>query len=112
MYEYNKGLVAQANAEGIRMDLALYGDSITRLLLTDYKEARGCTAASARAPVFGHAPSLLRRIPGVLPLQVWQAAFGPTLQAVPLGIGGSTIEELSYLLMSGEERFALDPRCE
>lgn len=42
-------------------------------------------------------------------MDVWNKHFGH-LRAAPLGIGGNTVEELSYRVALGRERFATGPR--
>ncbi|PSC73166.1 Adenosylmethionine-8-amino-7-oxononanoate aminotransferase isoform B [Micractinium conductrix] len=75
----NRRAVAGINAAGRRLDLVLYGDSITS------KIRMKC-------------------------MEEWRAAVGDAWGAVPLGVGGSTICELTWRLMSGGERLEADPR--
>lgn len=76
----NKRTVAAENAAYQRPDVAIYGDSIT-------------AGIRVRQPARA----------------VWDAYFGG-YKTVVLGLGGSTVEELTYRLLSGHERLVRSPR--
>lgn len=72
----NAGIVRKANADGVRYDFVLYGDSITQNVADRY-------------------------------MDVWNSHFR---NGVPLGVGGNTVEELSWRLIKGAERFTRGPK--
>lgn len=85
----NRDLVYRQNQSGRRMDVVMYGDSIT------YR---------------------INNAPEVNATQHWNATLGwdravqRPLDTAALGAPGSTVEGLAYRLMSGDERFDLAPR--
>ena len=81
-FGYNTRLVAAANASATTYDLAMYGDSLTAFLKLQPENAA-----------------------------VWDKYFGTAKNwtAARLGVGGSTVEELTWRLMAGGEKFAVDP---
>ena len=76
-HKTNKREVAKANLASRRLDLVMYGDSITSFHAKDRS--------------------------------VWDKHFGGK-GALPLAMGGSTLPELAWRVMLGEERPQLDPR--
>ena len=43
-------------------------------------------------------------------MDVWKQHFGHLGRSAPLGVGGNTVEELSFRLTKGREKFAVGPR--
>jgi lysophospholipase L1-like esterase len=43
-------------------------------------------------------------------MDVWKEHFGHLGRSAPLGVGGNTVEELSFRLSKGREKFAIGPR--
>ncbi|KAL4448000.1 hypothetical protein ABPG75_005219 [Micractinium tetrahymenae] len=79
-HERNLQDVARINEEGVQYDLLQYGDSLTALL-RDYKA------------------------------EVWDQVFPPDqILATPLGMGGSTLEELAARLVYGGEAPDIPPK--
>lgn len=79
-YERNLQDVARINAEGVQYDVIQYGDSLTALLRDHQAE-------------------------------VWDEVFPPDqILAAPLGMGGSTLEELAARLVYGGEAPAIPPQ--
>lgn len=77
----NAQLVQKANKDRTRYDFVLYGDSITNNLV---------------AVKFKDA---------------WAKSFGDLKHAAALGVGGNTVEELSWRVAVGKEKFEVAPRC-
>ena len=76
----NAGIVQTANANNTRYDFALYGDSITMIAADSH-------------------------------MNVWNKYFGQNgMKSAPLGVGGDTIQKLSWRLSLGKERFIVPPK--
>ena len=81
--DYNVRLVRNANQTKALFDFAMWGDSLTANLLFDLQSA-----------------------------PVWDRYFSKAQAgwtSARLGVGGSTVEELTWRLMEGGEKFAIDP---
>ncbi|PRW60156.1 Platelet-activating factor isoform gamma subunit [Chlorella sorokiniana] len=80
---YNRKLAASANASGTVYDIVFMGDSLTSLTLW-----------------------VAENVP------VWESFWGAQsgLSAARMGVGGTTVEELTWRLMANGEKLAKDPR--
>lgn len=44
-------------------------------------------------------------------MDIWNKHFGTLKKSAPLGVSGNTVEELSWRVALGKERFAVSPKC-
>ena len=76
----NARIVQTANTNNERYDFVLYGDSITMIAADRY-------------------------------MDVWNKYFGQNgMKSAPLGVGGDTVQKLSWRLSLGKERFGIPPK--
>jgi lysophospholipase L1-like esterase len=76
----NANIVQTANTNNERYDFVLYGDSITMIAADNH-------------------------------MDVWNKYFGQNgMKSAPLGVGGDTIQKLSWRVSLGKERFAIPPK--
>lgn len=76
----NASIVQTANEKNERYDFALYGDSITMFAAESH-------------------------------MDVWNKYFGQNgMKSAPLGVGGDTVQKLSWRVSLGKERFAIPPK--
>ena len=76
----NANIVQTANKKKERYDFVLYGDSITMIAADSH-------------------------------MDVWNKYFGENgMKSAPLGIGGDTVQNLSWRVALGKERFAIPPK--
>lgn len=116
-------------AQGQKLDLVVYGDSLTAFSMAKWGLVRGmprqrrrgcgpaCMHAGKQASVH-HARALLADLsPPPLPYPTtttmqpatWERVMAG-LKAIPCGMPGSTVEHLGWRLTSGGEAPAVDPR--
>lgn len=76
----NANIVQTANTNNERYDFVLYGDSITMIAADNH-------------------------------MDVWNKYFGQNgMKSAPLGVGGDTIQKLSWRVSLGKERFTIPPK--
>ena len=76
----NARIVQTANTNNERYDFVLYGDSITMIAADSY-------------------------------MDVWNKYFGQNgMKSAPLGVGGDTVQKLSWRVSLGKEKFAIPPK--
>jgi len=76
----NAGIVQSANKKREQYDFVLYGDSITMIAADKH-------------------------------MDVWNKYFGQNgMKSAPLGVGGDTVQNLSWRVALGKERFAVPPK--
>lgn len=124
-WHFNREVVARSDALGQPLDFVLLGDSMAANIRWVLGRGRdmGCErqqateaagwrrgarlAASAAADLLCCPPCPVAR--RTLYPNLWKQYWGD-LEAAPLGVGGNTVEELTWRLALGGERFALPPR--